>query len=285
MRSLTVALVFAAGCGNKSGAPTTPPPTASEVAPWAKGKPLVTPGERMTYRLSLKGFELASYTFSVAGDLQELQGKPTIVVEGHAKSVGLATIVAKVDDRFTSWIDVESGRPRRFQTAEFETGSDKNIEHAIIDFQKREGDVVPVSFQLNDTPTTPEPQQVTQQDVWDYNAFLVALRAWEAPAGTTISTEVFRSRFLWKIDVKVRGKERLVTELGELPALRFDGHAIKLARDGSKFPDTDERDFSIWISDEGDRVPLKNTARTDYGDIEMVIIDYQPGTGARVRPQ
>jgi hypothetical protein len=294
VRRLTVALIFAVGCGNKSSSPVTPIPPAT-IAPWGQGKPLVTPGERMTYRLSLKGFELASYTLAV-GDLTDLDGKQTIVVEGHAKSVGLANMVAKVDDRFTSWIDVETGKARRFQTAEYETGSDKNVEHAIVDFAKREGDTVPVSFQLNDTPATPEPQKVTQKDVWDYNAFLVALRAWEAPAGATITTEVFRSRFLWKIDVKVHGKTRkidvkvhgktrLVTELGELPALRFDGHAVKLARDGSKFPDTDERDFSIWISDEGDRVPLKNTAKTDYGDIEMVIVDYQPGTGQRLRPQ
>ena len=251
--------------------------------PWAKGKPLVTPGERMTYRLSLKGIELASYTLSV-GDLTVVDDKATVIVEGHAKSVGLANIVVKVDDRFTSWIDVDTGRARRFQTAEFESGSDQNVEHAIVDFAKREGNVVPVAFQMNDTPATPEPQKVTQPDVWDYNAFLVALRAWEAPPGTTLSLECFRSRYLWKIDIKVNGKQRLLTELGELPALRFDGHAVKLARDGSKFPDTEERDFSIWISDEGDRVPLKTTAKTDYGDIEMVITDYQPGTGQRLRP-
>ncbi len=271
------------GCGTKSTSAITQIPEP-QAAPWGKGKPLVTPGERMTYRLSLKGFELASYTLSV-GELTALDGKQTVIVEGHAKSVGLVNRVAKVDDRFTSWIDVDTGRPHRFQTAEYETGSDKNVEHAIVDFAKREGTSIPVSFQLNDATAAPEPQKVTQPDVWDYNAFLVALRAWEAPVGATISTEVFRSRFLWKIDVKVHGKERLTTELGVLPSLRFDGHATKLARDGSKFPDTEERDFSIWISDEGDRVPLKNTAKTDYGEIEMVIVDYQPGSGPRLRPE
>jgi len=281
VRVLTIVLL--AACGGK-GEKTTPfiDPTTS-TTPWGTGKPLVTPGERMTYKLSLKGFEIASYTFAV-GEIQDLEGKQTISVEGHAKSVGLAKMVAKVDDKFTSWIDVENGRARRFQTDEYETNSDTNIEHAIVDFARRDTTTVPVSFALNDAPPTPEPQKVSQKDVWDYNAFLVALRAWEAPDGATISTEVFRSRFLWKIDVRVTGKTKLLTALGELPALRFDGHAMKLTRDGGKFPDTDERDFTIWISDEGDRVPLKNTARTDYGDIEMLIVDYQPGTGQRLRP-
>jgi hypothetical protein len=237
----------------------------------------------MTYKVSLKEIELASYTLTV-GDVLELEGVRAIAVETHARSSGIASVVAKVDDRFTSYINVDNGRPVTFQTTEYETNSDTNIEHSIVEVSKRSNDVIPVSFRLNDAVPTPEPQKVTQSDVWDYNAFLVALRAWEAPEGSTISTEVFRSRFLWKIDIKVGGKTRLVTELGELPAVRFDGHAMKLARDGGKFPDTAERDFSIWISDEGDRVPLKTTAATDYGDIEMVIVEYQPGTGERIRP-
>ena len=281
MRSLTLVLIVA-GCGGTK--PTTPiqDPT-NTIAPWASGKPLLTPGEKMTYKLSLKGFELASYTLAI-GEVMDLDGKQTIPVEGHAKSVGLANMVAKVDDKFTSWIDIDNGRSRRFQTDEYATGSDKDVEHAIIDFAKREGDRVPVSFHVNDSAAAPEPQKVTLPDVWDYNAFLIALRSWEGADGSTISTEVFRSRFLWKIDIKVHGRTKLLTQLGELPALQFDGHAVKLTRDGTKFPDTDERDFSIWISDEGDRVPLKNTAKTDYGDIEMVIVDYQPGTGTRIRP-
>lgn len=283
MRSLTILLI--AACSGNSTTTTIPiqDPTTT-AAPWATGKPLVTPGERMTYRLKLKGIELAEYTLAIGGQPTELDGKQTLIVEGNAKSTGIANLVTKVDDHFTSWIDIDTGRPHRFQVAELATGSDKNVEHTIIDFAKREGDTIPVSFQLADGEPTPEPQKVTQKDVWDYNAFLIALRAWEGPDGATISTEVFRSRYLWKIDVKVHGRQKLVTELGELPALRFDGHAVKLTRDGAKFPDTDERDFSVWISDEGDRVPLKNTARTDYGDIEMVITDYQPGTGQRLRP-
>ena len=34
-------------------------------------------------------------------------------------------------------------------------------------------------FHLNDEPPKPEPQDVSMPDVWDFNAFLIALRAWE----------------------------------------------------------------------------------------------------------
>jgi hypothetical protein len=94
---------------------------------------------------------------------------------------------------------------------------------------------------------------------------------------------VFRSRFLWHVAMKIHGKEKLVTELGELPALRFDGHTYKVNRQGERDKESDERDFSIWISDDDGRVPLQVVAKTDYGDMKMQIVDYQPGAGKRLR--
>ena len=65
-------------------------------------------------------------------------------------------------------------------------------------------------------------------------------------------------------------------DLGEVKARRFDGYSYKIKRDGSRFPDN-ERHFSIWISADADRVPLRMTSGTDYGDIEMSLVDYATG--------
>jgi hypothetical protein len=240
----------------------------------------------MTYKLALQGVELASFSFA-AGELEELGGRRVILVQAHARSVGLVEWVARIDDRFTSWIDAETGRSQRFQTDEYETNSKTNVEHVIAEMASREGDRIPVSFHLNDAPPAPEPQRVSKPEVWDYNAFLVALRAWEQPPGSKINVEVFRSRFLWNVDMKIHGREKIKTalpDLGEVMALRFDAHMYKLDREGKKDPSSDERNLSIWISDDDGRVPLRTVARTDYGDIRMDIVDYNPGTGQRLRP-
>jgi hypothetical protein len=237
----------------------------------------------MTYRVELGGVELAAMTLAI-GEIAELAGKRTIVVQGHAKSVGLANLVAAIDDTFTSWIDVESGRSLRFTVDEYETNSKTNIEHTIADLAARAGDQLPITFALNDATPIPEPQKLAYPEAWDYNAFLVALRAWEGPAGTRKAMEVLRSRWLWHIDVTIGGTENLATELGDLPALRFDARTYKLDRAGVRDPSSEERRFSVWISDDDGRVPLQITARTDYGDVKMLIVDYQPGTGTRLRP-
>jgi hypothetical protein len=120
--------------------------------------------------------------------------------------------------------------------------------------------------------------------VWDYNAFMLVLRSWEGPPGESRSFEVFRSRWLWHVDVTIHGKENLVTDLGDLPALRIDGRTHKLDRTGARDAGSPERSFSMWISDDDGRVPLEIKAVTDYGDLRMRIVDYQPGTGKRLRP-
>jgi len=45
----------------------------------------------------------------------------------------------------------------------------------------------------------------------------------------------------------------------------------------------DERDFKVWISNDDGRVPLRVTAKTDYGDVILTLTAYDPGTGQRLR--
>ena len=285
MRSLLFLSLVACGPGSKTtgggGGGTTPPGPVADANKLPDGPPLVTPGERMSYKLQLQGVDLATYDFQV-GQVTDFKGKQAIAVQSHAKAVGFVTMVANVDDTFTSMIDVTTGRPLHWETDEFASkGTDK--ERTNADLSARSGDTVPIEFHLNNDAPTPEPQKVSFPDVWDYNAFLVALRSWEGPVGSHVTVEILRSRYMWHCEMKIAAKEKLHTAIGDLETLRFDGHTYKLGRDGKKFPDSDERDFSVWVSDDAGRVPLRNVAKTDYGDMKMEITDYQPGNGNPLR--
>ncbi len=274
-------LACVTACGNKA-APVAPTGAGSAVAKLPDGPPLVTPRETMSYKLELGGMDLATYDFGV-GDVTDVAGRRAIVVQSHAKSRGLAAVLTNVDDVFTSWIDVETGRPVRW-TVEESTAEGNVRERTDARFTERAEDTVPVDVWLDENAMKTEPQKVSLPDVWDYNAFLVALRAWEAPKGSTVESEVFRSRYMWHVSMTVVGKEKLVTELGEFPTLRLDGRAYRLNRDGTRAMDQQERAMSIWISDDQGRVPVQTVGRTDYGDIKLSIVDYQPGNGERIRP-
>jgi hypothetical protein len=281
LRAVVVAAVASCGPGGKTAAVVAPTP-GSVLAKFPVGPPLITPGERFSYKVQLQGIDLATYDF-VVNDEVDLAGKRAILVQSHAKAVGLVSVVANVDDSFASWIDVTTGRPLRWQTDEFATKrSDK--ERTDVRFIERAGNVVPVDFHLNDEPPTPEPQTVSLDDVWDFNALLVELRSWEAPPGTTVEAEVFRSRYLWHLTMVMHGgHDAITTDVGDLPAHRLDGHVAKVDRKNVKLAGDDERDFKVWISDDDGRVPLKVTAKTDYGDVILTLTAYDPGAGKRLR--
>ena len=283
MRSFAFAALVLVACGPHGG-PTTPAQAEATAAPGKLpvGPPLITPGERMTYKVALQGFELATYTFT-AGDIEDLDGRKVIPIEGHAKTVGLASHVANVDDRFTSWIDIETGMSIKFAADEL-VAKTKTIEHSVADIKGRKENQIPVEFHVNDEPGSVEQQLVTLPEIWDFNSFIVAVRAWEGPPGTKVSVEAFRSRYLWGITATIGNKGKLATELGEFATLQFDAKTAKIARTGGPYPNTDQRHFSVWVSDEDGRVPLLISARTDYGDVKMTIIDYQPGNGQRIKP-
>lgn len=247
-----------------------------------EGPPLATPGEHMQYALSLKGVSLATYDLAI-GDIAEVAGVQTITVQGHAKVSGIAVFLANIDDTFTSWVNVATGRPVRFQTEEYASGSKTDIEYSVVEVAARANNQVPVTSHVNEQQVKAEMQTASLPVTWDYNAFLLALRAWEGPPGSRQSLEVFRSRYMWHVDVKIHGKEKVVTALGELPALRIDGTTYKLDRKGQRDPNSEERVFTIWISNDDGRVPLQIVATTDYGDLKMTIVDYQPGSGQRLR--
>ncbi len=246
------------------------------------GPPLVTPGERMTYRLSLKGIELAVFQFGV-GDVSEVDGTQAVIVQSRATTSGLAAMVSQVDDQFSSWIDIQTGRSVRFQVDELNP-KEEVTEHTVVDFTKRTGSTFPVSLQVGDAAPKVDPQTASQTDIWDFNSFLVALRAWEPATGGSISIESMRSRYMWHIDAKLAGTEKVVTELGELPALEFVCQSYRLLRSGAKDTNNPAREFTIFVSDDAGRVPLLVTAVTDYGEVKLEIVDYQPGTGQRLRP-
>jgi hypothetical protein len=243
------------------------------------GPPHLFQGEHFSYVLNLQGVELATYDF-VVGDPTDFDGKKVVQVQSHAKAIGLVQMIANVDDFFISYIDASTGRPLYWKSDEFATKStDREVTEAHLD--QRQGDMIPVDFHLNKDAPAPEPQKVSFPEVWDYNSLMIAFRGWEGGVGSTVTGEVFRSRFLWHYKITIHGKESLSTKIGDFPALRIDGHVFKVDRSGKEIAADDERDFSIWVSDDDGRVPLLIVAKTDYGDMKMSITGYDPGSAGK----
>jgi hypothetical protein len=279
------------GCGgSKQSTTTTPTPDPTVKKDWqeqpAGGRPqaqapYVTPGERMTFNASIHGIDLATFAIAV-GDRTDVAGKHTVVVQAGVQSSKVISFVKKIDDTFTTWIDVSTGRPVLFKGHELAGLDDPTIEDTTVDFTTAAQGSVHVALERADTGKADEVQENTKEDLLDFQSFFLMMRAWDAPVGAGLTADVLRSRYMWRTQLVVGGYENVVTPLGSLPAVRFDGVSRRLSRKGEIDMSQGDRHYSIWVSDDGDRVPLLMVAKTDYGDVRMEIVDYAAGQGARL---
>lgn len=247
-------------------------PAAPAAPPQLGGRPpLARAGERLTYKISIQGVELAEFIIDVGADADGL------VVQSVARSTGVGALLKKVETQFISYIDLQTGKPRRFRSEERAGRKDATIERSDARIAERQGDTVPVLVRRGDGDAAAEQteSQKVRGEVWDLNAVMIALRQYEAPLGTKLAFESFRSRYVWRTELTVSRREQLTTELGRVSTLRFEGWGHGLRRDG-ELNDEPERRFSLWVSDDADRVPVLLVGVTDYGDIRMEITSYTP---------
>jgi hypothetical protein len=286
---IPVLLIAAAGCGHARGTAhvVEPAEAPSSALAWRDAAtpgdddvparpPFVAPGERMMYRVTMHGVDVASFALA-AGDVVDLGGRRAVIVQSGVQSGAMLSMVRKVANTFTSWIDVATGRPLLFRSEELAGSADEATEAVEASFQAATAGAVPMHVARSDGGDRVE-SQTAAGTLHDLNSFLIVLRGWDASPGTSAALDVVRSRFAWRTQVTVGGFETVVTALGEMPALRFDGVSRRLTRAGGIDDKIEPRHYSVWISDDADRVPVLLVAHTDYGDIRMEIVDYTPGS-------
>lgn len=237
-----------------------------------QGPPLATPGERMSYLVSLHGIGLADLVLETNGTVA-LGQREALVVEIRVDTRALASLVSAVHDRYTSWLDVGTGRPLRFHAQEAATPNQQVNEETEATFAPGQ---YPVKL-VQGAGAGLEEVQVIHSAPFDFVSFLVFLRGWEGAVGSELVVDVMRSRYTWRARIVVAGHDNLVTALGDLPVVRFEGEGVRLLRDGTVDPKSDRRRFTIWVSDDADRVPVKLAAHTDYGDVKLELSAYTAG--------
>jgi hypothetical protein len=287
-----IALGALVACGGGRG--TAPRAVTPDEAPpaevaWRDGAPVrddfpprppfVAPGEAMSYRVVLHGLEVAAFQVA-AGAVGDVGGRRAIVVQSGVQSSRVMSLFAELSGTFTSWIDVETGRPLLFRSEEQVTKGDPIVERVEVPFHQRSDGGLPVRVKRGDAAEVTD-SQVVAGAIHDLNSYLVLVRGWDPAVGTRVSVDVMRSRYVWRTQVTAAAYETVVTELGDMPCLRLDGISRRLRRDGTIDPRIESRRYSMWISDDADRVPVLLVAHTDYGDVRMELIDYRAG-GARL---
>ncbi|MFT3699188.1 MAG: DUF3108 domain-containing protein [Kofleriaceae bacterium] len=260
--------VAVAGCASAEAMSVPQQPVTSAAVETTTSELGFFPGEAMQFEVKLSGMTAGEASLAV-GEPGLVDGRKAIVVKSRAETAGAAKLVKNIVDEQSTVIDVDTGRPIQLDT--LVTMGDK-VSTAQAKF---------TGSQSNVTYTKPgETEQHTYHVdfgklvVFDSHSAMAQLRGWHVKPGTTKEVNVVGGRRLWRVDVHFISTETIGTSTGNRKAVHLSGEAYRLKPNLQLEQAKAARTFDVWISDDADRVPLKMSAHTELGDVEMELTDY-----------
>jgi hypothetical protein len=262
------ALLALAGCAGAE-AMTLPQTAKPGTISTASNEIGLNPGESMAFEVRLGGV-LAGEAALAVGEIGEVEGKRAVVVKSRAATAGAAALIKKITDEATTVIDMDSGRPIQLDTL-VEMGSKRTVATA-----KFTGTIADITYTRSDDPK-PHTYKINfgTNTVHDTHSAMAQVRGWRPTPGTTRSVFVVGGRRLWRVDVRYLGTETIGTALGNRSAIKFEGASFRARPNFTIETDKPMRTFTVWLSDDADRVPLRVTANTELGEVAVELTDYQ----------
>jgi uncharacterized protein DUF3108 len=268
MRRAAFAICLA-GCGGADATSLPQPAVGALPAPSPASTELgLVSGETMAFEVRLSGV-LAGEAQLAVGQLGEVDGHRALVVTSRAATAGAAALFKSITDESTTVIDAETGRPLKLDTSVVVDGTTTTA-HAVftgtsanVTYSKT-GDDKEHAYRVNFGGVT----------AYDAHSAMAQLRGWRGAPGATRTVYVVGGKRLWRVDVHFIGIESIGSALGNRRAVHLDGAAFHAKANGTLESDKPTRTFSVWLSDDADRVPLKLVAKTELGEVAMAITDY-----------
>jgi hypothetical protein len=259
-----------AACGARAAdqSVSVAPPVEPERGAELPRRPLYTPGELMEFDLSFRGITMGNAVLAV-GEPGTENGRPVVIVRSEVAGAGVVKMVKKVRDDVTTRIDLDTGAPIHnkgdlmFGDRQLVLESRFVGRHVIVDYTRKD---TPPRRQLFVMPP--------DQPAHDAHSILGLLRAWEPGPGDTVAFHGLSGRRMWRNDLRFAGNETIRTARGLYPAIRLDGVATRLTSRLEPEPQPRQRTYTLWLSDDVNRVPLRVSGRTEFGDVAIELTRY-----------
>ncbi len=217
------------------------------------------PGEKLTYVLH--------YGFVNAGEavleLQEsdrmIEGRKILHAVGIGRSIGAFKTFYKVDDRYESYFDRDGVFPWVFIRRVDEGGYTFEQDYLYMQHRRQ------VTTQKKKTHDVP----AFAQDMISAFYFARTLDLSKAKEGDEFTIDCFMDDEYWPLRMKYMGKETIKLRNGKYRCLKFQ----PIVQEGRVFKSND--DLNVWITDDGNRIPVLVQAKILVGSIKMQLTDYE----------
>ena len=230
------------------------------------------PGERLVAEIALRGITVGRYELWASQPCAK-DGHAVMPVSSRGERAGLAATFANKSAQAISWLDLQTGRP-------IETRSIVDDKLATRSFAVAYGGS---GYQyVYHRQSKRSPRQIHHEKEralpphtpgHDMHSGLGLLRKWSSELGKRGTFYSVIGRTPWRVDVEVVATEQVSAAGTTYDAVRLNGTAGKLT---SKMkPSRRSRAWTLWISDEAARLPIKGRRQTRRGVAEAELVQYE----------
>lgn len=224
-------------------------------------------GEVVEYRIHYGAVSAGSAKLEVKPEPVTLNGRPCYHMVGQGISSKSFSLFFKVNDRYETFVDMETLAPHKFKR-KIEEGSFKHYSEVEFDQAKHK------AYERSTTVPGPVIYDVPPyiQDVMSAFYFARTQDYTTAKPGDTYKFQNFIDKKVHDLDVAFLGRE--VIEVG---GIKYRTVKLKpLVREGGIFQH--EGELILWISDDENRIPIRVESGLVIGSVQ---VDYVKATNLR----
>jgi hypothetical protein len=241
------------------------------------------PGEELRAEVTLDGV-VAGVGELRAGARCELGGRPVVPVVSEGRSAGIVKMFQSARSDVVTLVDEETSTPVEaswdMRLGERRQALDQVFAESTYRFK-----------QVRELPdkrpktTFGEIRLPIDGTPHDGHTSLGYLRHWTPEPGTRGHLYAVYGRSVWRADLTYRGVETVTTALGTQRTSRIDGVATKLLGKNLRASTaTPIRPFTIWISADERRVPLRVLVETSLAKVALEVVSYRRDPAAERAP-
>lgn len=222
------------------------------------------PGERLGYIVKMGDVYVgrASLHFDQATPYGESW---VYSVHGQAKTNSFFNKLSQVESRMTSLIDPNDVHPQAMYSRSISQRGER-VEEARFDPQTHR-----VEASLSFAGRSWFGKAQSGQMMHDVLSVLYFARSRQMHSGQDFCSELYYGKRLWVIRGTLKKPQRLTTAAGPFSAWILTGIAEREGQPHYK------RAFTMWLSDDDDRLPLRLESPSKYGDIVVEIDSFKRG--------
>lgn len=217
------------------------------------------PGEKLTYIVHYGWVNAGEAVVELKESDREIAGRKVWVATGKGRSLGAFNTFYKVDDYYETHFDAKGVFPYAFIRRVSEGGFEFSQDYAYNQYKGE------VTTQKQETHKVP----ASVQDMLSAFYFARTMDFNNVKEGDVFTIDTFLDDELWPLRMKYMGKETIKLRNGKYKCLKFQ----PVVQEGRIFKDND--DLNVWITDDGNRIPVLAQAKVLVGSIKLELTDYE----------